>query len=82
MKLISRIKPAKAITPSITKTLNNLKINKSESIKTDRKLEQINNKKKVIISKSNKVIKSHSDKTKKAKHKINQIDISITLKTT
>jgi hypothetical protein len=47
----------------------------------ERKLEQINNRKKVIISKSNKVIKSHSDKIKKAKHKINQIDINIDLKT-
>ena len=67
------ISPAKAITPSITKTLKRDKTNKSERSKLDRETDTKKRIKKVIISKSNKVIRSHSEKQRNATDRTTQI---------
>lgn len=66
------IKPAKAITPSITKTLNKAKTNMSDNKIVDKKQDTRKRRKNVIISNSSRVIKSHSESIKKAKTNKNQ----------
>jgi predicted glycosyl hydrolase (DUF1957 family) len=69
--------PAKAITPSITKTLKRDKTNKSERSKLDKETDTKKRIKKVIISKSSKVIRSHSEKQRNAADRTTQIESNL-----
>ncbi len=67
------IRPAKAITPSITNTLKSDKTSKSDNMKLERQKDTMKRIKKVIISSSRRVIRSHSEKTKKATERRSQM---------
>lgn len=73
MKLTKIIKPAKAITPSMTKTLKKQIMIKSDMIILDNVTEMIDKIKNVIISNNRIVIRSHSEDIKNKLHKVNQI---------
>lgn len=67
------IKPDKAITPSITKTLKKQMMIKSDIIIEITCIDIIERIKNVIISNNNKVISSHSETIKNNTHKDSQI---------
>ena len=72
------MRPAKAMTPSITKTLNRERMSKSDNMIEDRDKDTRKRMKKVIISNKRRVMSSHSENIKKATDKNSQIT-SITL---
>lgn len=74
MKLTSIIKPAKATTPSMTNTLKRDKTSKSERSTPDKEVETKNKIKKVIISKSKRVMSNHSDNSRNANESTTQIE--------
>lgn len=73
-KLTNRIRPARAITPSITNTLNKTKTRKSERTTEASTVDDRNRRKNVIISNRSNVISSHSERTRKAKDSTNQTE--------
>lgn len=68
------IKPAKATTPSITKTLKRDNTSKSERSTPDKEVETKKRIKKVIISKSKRVISNHSDNNRNANESTTQME--------
>ena len=73
MNLTRIISPARAITPSITKTLNRERTSKSESMIEDKEKDTRNRIKNVMISSKRSVIRSHSENIRKAKDRRSQI---------
>jgi len=80
VKLTRIIRPAKAITPSITKTLNKDRISMSDNITEERDRETRKRMKKVIISNKRRVINNHSENIRKATDKKSQITSTIAAK--
>lgn len=74
MNLTNIIRPANATTPSMTKTLNSERTNRSDRRRPDKAVETKNKIKNVMISKSKRVIRSHSENNRKAKERTTQIE--------
>jgi hypothetical protein len=74
VNLTNIIRPANATTPSMTKTLNRERTNRSDKRRPDKAVETKNKIKNVMISKSKRVIRSHSENNRKAKERTTQIE--------